>query len=91
MDRTNFYGTIKITPKNETSPFEITADWTYKSEHDCWYGNGASYPAEICEIVKRKQPDRIEGIRKRLEEGRPPATADIRYLASEIERIREGK
>lgn len=45
----NFTGKMLITPINR-SPFEVEADWAYNPETKCWYGNGSSYPAEICRI-----------------------------------------
>ena len=48
-----FHGTMRITPKNPQFPvMEITCDWLYKPEYDCWYGNGRSFMAEICEVVE---------------------------------------
>jgi hypothetical protein len=46
-----FHGDMKITPKNALyRPFFICdKDWLYKPDTGCWYGNGSSYPAEICE------------------------------------------
>lgn len=44
-----FRGTMKISPKNMEPKF-VLGDWLYKPEYDCWYGNGSSYPASICEI-----------------------------------------
>jgi hypothetical protein len=46
-----FHGDMKITPKNALyRPFYICdKDWLYKPDTGCWYGNGSSYPAEICE------------------------------------------
>jgi hypothetical protein len=46
-----FRGTLRVTPKNEVPPFEITTDWLYKPDAKCWYGDGRSFPAEICEVV----------------------------------------
>lgn len=47
-----FKGVMKIIPKTDKiKPFEICADWLYKPSCDCWYGNGSSYPSEVCEIV----------------------------------------
>lgn len=44
-----FHGTMKIIPNNpEIPPFNITADWLYKPDFNCWYGKGQSFPAEIC-------------------------------------------
>ena len=49
-----FHGTMRINyGKNSTiKPFEITADWLYKPEYKCWYGNGQSFEAECCEVVE---------------------------------------
>jgi hypothetical protein len=51
-----FHGTMRINyGKNSTiQPFEITADWLYKPEYNCWYGNGQSFEAECCEVVDDK-------------------------------------
>lgn len=47
-----FRGTMRIVPKNSnTKPYELTADWLYKPEYQCWYGCGNSFPEEICEVV----------------------------------------
>ncbi len=48
-----FHGTMRITPKRAgAEPFEITGDWIYKPEYDCWYGSGHSYMSGICEVVE---------------------------------------
>lgn len=47
----NFYGMMIIMPINRP-PFALVADWAYRADVDCWYGNGGSYPAEICRIQK---------------------------------------
>lgn len=47
-----FHGTMQITPKNGVAPFEITADWLYKSATDCWYGGGRSFPTCVCKIIQ---------------------------------------
>ena len=47
-----FRGTMQITPKNPMVPQQkIHGDWLYKPEHDCWYGRGQSFMAEICEVI----------------------------------------
>ena len=50
-----FHGTMKITPvaSSGMKPFEIEADWLYKPEHGCWYGDGRSFPEEICEPIEK--------------------------------------
>lgn len=48
-----FKGKMRIMPKcANVQPFEIEATWLYKPESNCWYGNGSSFMAEICEIVE---------------------------------------
>ena len=48
-----FRGKMNIIPKNPKLPCqEIETVWLYKPEYDCWYGNGNSYPAQICEVVE---------------------------------------
>ena len=47
-----FRGTMKIRPKTASVPsFELSGDWLYKPETDCWYGKGSSFAADICTIV----------------------------------------
>lgn len=46
-----FRGKMRISPVCGPS-FEREADWTYSEEHDCWYGNGESFPAEICTMIR---------------------------------------
>ena len=47
-----FRGTMRIVPKNPNmKPYELTADWLYKPEYQCWYGRGSSFPEEICEVL----------------------------------------
>lgn len=54
-----FRGVMRIVPKSDKfKPFEVDAEWLYKPEYDCWYGNGGSYSADICEVVE----DRTENI-----------------------------
>ena len=38
--------------KSRVEPFEIEADGLYKPDTDCWYGNGRSFEALICKVVK---------------------------------------
>lgn len=47
-----FHGTMRIAPKSEgVPPFELTGDWLYKPYTHCWYGQGRSFPVEICMAV----------------------------------------
>ena len=47
-----FRGVMRIVPKTVLmQPFEVSGDWLYKPEYDCWYDGKSSYPASICEIV----------------------------------------
>ena len=49
-----FHGVMTITPKPvgeyKIPPMDIEGVWLYKPEYDCWYCNGSSYPAEICQV-----------------------------------------
>ena len=46
-----FRGKLRVTPTAEGyAPYELTGDFLYKPEHDCWYGCGKSVPAWICEV-----------------------------------------
>lgn len=49
-----FHGDMMITPKNTFYPpfFIRDKDWLYKPDTNCWYGNGSSYAAEICEPIE---------------------------------------
>lgn len=48
-----FKGVMKITPKNaDFKPFELESDWLYKPGTDCWYGEGRSFCASICEVME---------------------------------------
>jgi hypothetical protein len=49
-----YHGDMKIVPKNILyRAFYITdKDWLYRPDTDCWYGDGSSFPAEICEPVE---------------------------------------
>jgi hypothetical protein len=51
-----FHGDMRITPKNKlySSFYICDEDWLYKPDTDCWYGNGQSFPAEICEVISMK-------------------------------------
>lgn len=47
-----FRGTMCITPKNPNmEAFNLTGDWLYKPEYQCWYCKGQSFMDEICEII----------------------------------------
>ena len=43
----DFYGVMLICPIHKP-PYEVLADWKYSEKYECWYGNGESFPAEIC-------------------------------------------
>lgn len=49
-----FHGDMTIIPKNTLyqSFYVCDKDWLYRPDTDCWYGNGSSYPAEICEPIE---------------------------------------
>ena len=45
-----FHGDMIINYPNRTC-YIADKDWLYKPDTNCWYGNGQSFPAEICSIV----------------------------------------
>ena len=45
-----FRGTATIAPANG-APYDVTGDWLYKPEYDCWYGGGRSFCAAVCEVI----------------------------------------
>lgn len=48
-----FRGTMKITPKAPgIDPITITGDWLYRPDTGCWYGQGRSFMASICEPIE---------------------------------------
>ena len=48
-----FRGVMRVTPTNPKFPAQdIRGVWLYKPEYNCWYANGSSYDADICEIVE---------------------------------------
>ena len=57
-----FHGDMKINPKNSLYPpfYICNKDWLYKPECNCWYGDGRSFPAEICEPIENNNSERNE-------------------------------
>ena len=57
-----FHGDMNINPKDPNiAPFCIcNKDWLYKPDTSCWYGDGRSFPAEICEIINNDITERDE-------------------------------
>ena len=50
-----FRGTLLISPKSpEMKPFELEGDWLFKPDTNCWYGQGCSFSAEICKVLRIK-------------------------------------
>lgn len=48
-----FRGVMLITPKpKELGLFELSGDWLYKPDTNCWYGDGRSFHADICTVVE---------------------------------------
>lgn len=48
-----FWGRLLIVPVMPgRDPYTETGVCLYKPEHDCWYINGSSYPADICRVVE---------------------------------------
>ena len=53
-----FHGTMKIKPKTNIfkEPYFIEdKDWLYKPDTDCWYGDGRSIPADVCEPIEDEE------------------------------------
>jgi hypothetical protein len=46
-----FRGTMRIAP-GVCEPYELTCDWLYNPDWDCWYGGGRSFPDVICKVVQ---------------------------------------
>ena len=48
-----FHGDMKITPKHYPPIRIYNKDWLYRPDTDCWYGDGRSFPAEICDPIEK--------------------------------------
>ena len=46
----NWTGTMQIN-RMDGEPLLKSGEWQYSPEHNCWYLNGESFPAEICRKV----------------------------------------
>lgn len=57
-----FHGDMHIVPTNTLYPpfYICDKDWLYKTDTDCWYGDGRSFPANICHIVDADKAERDE-------------------------------
>ena len=65
-----FHGTAMVKPTNaKFPPFQMTGDWLYKPEYDCWYCNGSSFPAEIVTEITESMngADLVKEIEARVE------------------------
>lgn len=49
-----FRGTMRISPRGAEA-YDLCGNWLYKPETGCWYGNGRSFPKEVCTILERKE------------------------------------
>lgn len=47
-----FRGVLRVTPKCNITPFNLTGVFFYEPEYKCWYYRGRSYPEVICEVVR---------------------------------------
>ena len=47
-----FHGIMKVTPKDYPPCYIADKDWLYKPDTECWYGDGRSFPADICEPIE---------------------------------------
>ena len=53
-----FRGVLQVTPKHpDILPFQLTGVFLYKPDTDCWYGQGRSFAASICEVVSDETED----------------------------------
>lgn len=57
-----FHGDMLIRPKNTLLPsyYIQDKDWLYQPTTDCWYGDGRSFPSEVCEPVDNDNINRDE-------------------------------
>ena len=57
-----FHGDMHIVPTSALYPpfYICDKDWLYKPDTDCWYGDGRSFPADICHIVDADKTERDE-------------------------------
>lgn len=57
-----FHGDMRIVPLNFLYPafYVCDKDWLYKPDTKCWYGDGRSFPAEVCEIVDNDRSENDE-------------------------------
>lgn len=54
-----FHGDMRIVPKNIAYPsFCIyDKDWLYKPDTNCWYADGRSFPAEVCQVISTTEKE----------------------------------
>ena len=54
-----FHGDMKVEPRNKLylSFYICDKDWLFKPDTGCWYGNGQSFPEEICTPVEEDNHD----------------------------------
>lgn len=90
-----FYGTMRITPKNPNmEPFDLTCDWLYKPEYQCWYGKGRSFMEEICTVLvdlTDLPPNTPLTLEELLEMDGDPAYLDFGGLRGEYVLVRAEK
>lgn len=62
-----FHGTATVASKNpKFVPLEITGDWLYKPEADCWYVMGRSFPAELVVNIRESEDDFLRMLEERF-------------------------
>ena len=62
-----FRGTARIVPlTGRYKPYEVTGDWLYKPEWDCWYVKGSSYPAEIVKDIREEKNEVMDDLREKI-------------------------
>ena len=55
-----FHGDMLIKPINRDIYIITDKDWLYKPDYNCWYGDGRSFPAEVCEPIENNNMERDE-------------------------------
>ena len=64
-----FHGTATIRPLNPAFPArDVTGDWLYKPDCNCWYCQGSSFPAEIVTDIREESEaaDLVSELKRRL-------------------------
>lgn len=57
-----FRGTCRITPINGRTPFTLGGTWLYRPDMNTWYCGGASFPADVVEVVEDETDGQVSGL-----------------------------